>query len=169
MVPVILLIVLGALVYGGYGKYQKGIRFTSDSEKWTTYEVSSYRFSFDYPKNSIVDAQQDTSGRFLRVQNYNAQDISRSMSGKYWVEFFVFTKNNESSPSSCPRNIVDYDITHIDGVAIYKGITKPDEGSGVGGGYTAMCIERQDYDLYIQGQDDTAENILDQILKTIRF
>jgi hypothetical protein len=135
------------------------------SEKWTTYNASTYNFYFDYPKDSFIETWQDT--RFLRIQNYDSQDFSHSISDKYWIEFFALTKTSESS--SCPGNIVDYDIIDVDGVTIYKGITRADENSGAGGGLQAICIDQEDFVLYAQGQDGTAENILDRILDSIRF
>ena len=160
-------LLLGALMYGGYIKYQKGTQSINDLEEWVTYDVSDYNFSFDYPRDGIVDAQQDTSGRFLRIQNYDTQDVSHSISGKHWIEFFAFTKDNNAIP--CPRNIVNYNIIDLDGVTMYKGVTQPDEGSGAGGGHDAVCIERQNYNLYIQGQDGTTENIFEQIVNSIQF
>lgn len=127
---------------------------------WIVYKDDAHNFSFDYPEDGLVETWQDT--RFLRVQNYDPQDTSFSLSGKYWIEFFIFTTNSE--PSTCPQSIENYDTINVDGVTIYKG-----ESAGPHGLLQVVCIDRGDHDLYAQGQDGTEESILERIFDSIRL
>ncbi len=156
-----------ALMYVGYSKYNTYIKSANNSEEWIRYEATSHHFSFEYPRKDFLEESKEASERLLRIQNYDVQDVSRLLSGKYWIEFFVYTK--ESGISTCSQHIVNYEVSSLDGVTIYKGFTALDSGSGVGGGYSAVCLEQQDYDLYIQGQDGTGENTLERIINTIQF
>lgn len=160
---VALLVLVGGLVIAGYRSTPSVVSpstmLPTDLD-WIAYKDDTHNFSFDYPEDGLVETWQDT--RFLRVQNYDPQDTSFSMTGKYWVEFFIFTTNN--TPSTCPQSIENYDTINVDGVTIYKG-----ESSGPSGILPAVCIDRGNHDLYAQGQDGTGENILERIFDSIGF
>lgn len=160
------LLVVG-LLYIGSAIYQKNKPPKSDSEQWSTYNVDLFDLSFNYPAKSVVDVRGDEYEYIVRIQNYSNNDVTRSMSGKYWVELFLF--KSESDDTSCPRNIVDYSEVDFNGATMYRGVTQLDEGSGVGGGLKALCVNQGAYDLYIQGQDETNKDILEKIVGSLQF
>lgn len=129
-----------------------------------TYNDSKYGFSFDYPKNDFTETWPDT--RFLRVQNYNPQEFTRSMDGEYWLEFFALATENGSS--TCPQQFETYDTANQNGLDVYTGKTKADEQSGIAG-LQGWCVTRGEIDLFAQGQDETGEKIITQILDSIKF
>lgn len=169
----ILLFLLGLLslvfVYNKYYDSSKNASIIGSSDEWVTYEATPYGFSLKYPKDAVVSETQQNSSdeRFLRIQNYAVNDISRSVSEKYWIEFFAFAKDTKQT--SCPRNIVDYETNDLDNSTVYSGVTKADINTGVGGGLQAVCIDNNDYDIYIQGQDTTSNEIVSQILDSVQF
>ena len=145
----------------------KDVEYEDNSDEWIRYEAALYDFSFEYPRNDILEETEAATERILRIQNYDSQIFSHSLDGKYWIEFFVYPK--EGDIFSCTQHILNYEVSSLDGVTVYKGFTASDSNSGVGGGYSAMCLEHQDYDLYIQGQDFTGVGTLEHIINTIQF
>ena len=187
LILVVIAGLLGSLIYGMYLQSQKNTEpvgdleseksstlnetqnktnSVDDSQEWITYEVGSYNFSLEYPKDDFIFTEQDSSPRFLRIQNYEIEEASGREVDKYWVEFFAFDKSE--GLSSCTQNMTDFSVSDFDGMKMYKGIAKVDEGSGVGEGLQAVCLERQGFDLYMQGQDNEA-GTFGRILDSIKF
>lgn len=168
-----LLFLLGLMslifVCNKYHDSSKNASLIDNSIEWTTYENTLYGLSLKYPKDSVVNKTQQNSSdeRFLRIQNYAVNDMTRSASEKYWIEFFAFAKDTEQT--SCPRNIVDHETIDVDNSTMYSGVTKGDINTGVGGGLQAVCIDNNDYDIYIQSQDATSNEVVSQILDSIQF
>lgn len=134
------------------------------STEWGIYKNEVFNFSFSYPTDSFVEEEQDAE-RFLRLQNYDPSVFSRGMDSRYWVEFFAFEKDAETS--TCPRDIVDYETVDIDGATLYKGYVTNELGGTTG--LRAMCADLGNYDLYAQGQDETNEDILGKIFDSVQL
>lgn len=167
---IILAVVFGIFTLSNFDAFNTQNNSSADTSEdtiqneWVTYTDSNYNFSFDYPKGDFVEISSDTP--FLRVQNYNPQEFTRSLEDKYWIEFFNFVAENELS--TCPQHFEKYKISTENGLEVYKGDTKVNELSGAGGPQ-GMCVNRGTFDLYVQGQDETGENIMARIFDSIKF
>lgn len=160
-----LLILLAILLFLGY-LYKQNVQ-TDTNSKWLTYDVDPYGFSFSYPAGSFIQTSDEELMQYIRVQDYDPYAISQSHDTRFYIEFFIFT--NPEVLSQCRESVANYEEQTVNGITLYRGETKRDEMSGVGGGGSAVCIEQLDYHLYIQGVDYSAENRVNQIIDSLRF
>lgn len=162
MVILVLLGLLLSLVY----MYKQDVQIDTNS-KWSTYDVDPYGFSFLYPSDSFFQNSDEELMQYIRVQDYDPYATSQTHDSRFSIEFFIFT--NPEVLSQCRESVVNYEEQTVNGVTMYRGETKRDEMSGVGGGSIAVCIVRPNYDLYIQGMDYSAEDRVNQIIDSLRF
>lgn len=144
-------------------------------EEWATYSVDvpaftddsrGDHFSFEYPKSEYIQLDPDMFGRLLRFQNYDPNEFSRDLEGKYSLEFFIDTEGH----ISCEQNVANAEtVTNSQDVTMQKGQARQSEESGSGAVGIAVCIERQDYILYLQGSDHTGEDIVEHVIDSINF
>ncbi len=136
---------------------------------WITYSINvpdSDNFTFQYPSSEYVKMRPDTLGRTLRLQNYDPNVFPRDLKNKYSLEFFIHTADH----ISCEKDIANGNIvTNSKGTSMLKGQTQPNEGAGFAGGGIAVCIDRPDYVLYIQGSDHTGDGIVEKIIDSIYY
>ena len=163
-----ILVVITSLVFLGWQVWQSDTN-SEDTTEWATYGVNipdSDSFTFRYPRSEYVQLRPATTGRLLRLQNYDPNTSSRSLDGRYRIEFFVNTEGH----FVCERDVVNAEnITNTQGLIMRKGQTAPNEGGGFAGGDIAVCIERSGYVLYIKGSDHTGEGIVEQIIDSISY
>ena len=172
----LLVSILGTLlVIGLTALYWERSESIKNQTEWANYSVNvpaftddlrGEYFTFQYPKSEYIQLSPDHEGRLLRFQNYDPNTTSRTLDGRYNLEFFIDTKGH----ITCGQNVANAEmITNSQGVTMQKGQARQSEESGSGAVGIAACIERQGYILYIQGSDNTGEGIVEHMIDTVHY
>ena len=108
----------------------------SSFSEWQTYANQEHGFSVRYPAGTRLIEER---GTYIRLQNYEADDIPSLEPGQFYLEVHVPQTPEREGFDSCKESVVEAREVKVGGFTAYRGYG---EGGGDPGGERFMlCID----------------------------